>query len=457
MPVVERSEEAMETIIQNMAPRLVYLLEERRVPRAVIAAIGHDEMLTIAQFAKAGRNEDGFYAWLEEDLGIKVSDQGGRSLQARLADARDAAARHKEEAEAVDSKTRAMGLKPELQKGEQIELRRRYRELHGDIDDDEYPSYSYVNTRLEELEEGEIVAEKLSDVTTRQMELRQTPGHLGDITWSKRGEPVLRKHRIQGRLPTSTEEYRQLYRVMRYHWDIVRLRHGNRPMMKDLDDAFWTRHVEYMLGKEVHGYAVRDDNDDVIVKLSWIDFLKYDYEVRKRAVKRVNEMGATLGAAMIEARTNDELRTKFIVQRIAVSHLVPSSSHEPMPKGRGEKRPWGQEDGRATPRNRDEKGTGSKGSGNKGTGNKGQGKKSKKGGKSKGRDNDDPAWKRLQLARQKTKRGARPPDGKGDCWDYNLPHGCHKADCPFHHLCVYCGRSHSLVNCPEYEADQRKG
>ncbi len=461
MPVAVLAEATMDEIIKRMAPRLVYLLEERRVPRAAIAAIGQDEMLTVAQFAKAGRNEDGFYAWLEEDIGIKVTDQGGRSLQARLADAREAAAKHKEEAEAADSRNRAMGLQPELQKGEQLELRRSYREIRGDIPDEDYPAYSYINARLEELEEGEIVAETLADVTTRQMELRQAPGNLGDITWSKRGDPILRKHRVRGSLPENTEGYRQLYRVMRHHWDIVRLRHGNRPFMRDLDDMFWSQHVEYMLGKEAYGYAVLDEHDVPIVRLRWMDFLRFDQEVRKRAVKMVNETGASLGAAMIEARTNTELRTKHIVQRIAVSHLLDDHGAASSSSQRGAKRTLSLEDARPAGGGRD----GAKRTAIpaiadkvKAVTPKGRGKekgKAKKNSKGKGKDNEDPGWQRLRIAKQSNRRGERPPDGRGDCWDYNLPQGCRKPDCPFHHLCMFCGKSHSLTTCAEFDAAQR--
>ncbi len=206
MPVREIAEAEVNTTIGAMAPRLVFLLEERRVPRMVIAAVGGDDVLTVAQFSKTGRNEEGFYSWLEEDLGIKVSDQGGRSLQARMADAWEAAKRHKEEAETMAGRTRAMGLQPELQKGDQVALRKQYRELAGTLDDEEYPSYSYLNNRLEELEEGELVAETLDEVTTRQMELRQPADHLGGIAWNKKGEPILKKGKVRGSPPPRTRK-----------------------------------------------------------------------------------------------------------------------------------------------------------------------------------------------------------------------------------------------------------
>ncbi len=238
MPVREITEAEINAAISSMAPRLVFLLEERRVPRPVIAAVGGDDVLTVAQFAKTGRNEEGFYSWLEEDIGIKVTDQGGRSLQARMADAWEAAKRHKEEGETMAGRTRAMGLQPELQKGDQVALRKQYRELAGTIDDDEYPSYSYLNNRLEELEEGELVAETLDEVTTRQMELRQPTDHLGGIAWNKKGEPILKKGKVRGSLPTDTEGYRRAYRIMKHHWALVRLRQGDRPFLRGLDGEF---------------------------------------------------------------------------------------------------------------------------------------------------------------------------------------------------------------------------
>ncbi len=98
-------------------------------------------------------------------------------------------------------RTRAMGLQPELQKGDQVALRKQYRELAGTIDDEEYPSYRYLNNRLEALEEGELVAETLDEVTTRQMELRQPADHLGGIAWNKKGGPSSRGERSEAPSP----------------------------------------------------------------------------------------------------------------------------------------------------------------------------------------------------------------------------------------------------------------
>ncbi len=460
MPVRECTEEEVNSLIGTMAPRLVFLLEERRIPRPVIAAIGRDDVLTVAQFSKTGRNEEGFYSWVEDDLGIKVGDQGGRSLQARMADAWEASKRHKEEAESMAGRTRAMGLQPELQRGDQVALRKQYRDLAGAIEDDEYPSYSYLNNRLEELEEGELVAETLDEVTTRQMELRQPTDNLGGIAWNKKGEPILKKNRVRGSLPTDTEAYRRTDRVMRTHWALVRLRQGDRPFLRGLDSTFWTTHVEQMLGKDIHGYSVRDEYDRVIVKLSWADFLNFDQEVRKRAVRQVNETQATLADAINESRKDNELRTKFLVQRLAVAHLLPQPSGEnwgPLNPTRGPKRTVltledqtnrpnhpgasGSDAPAARPKKQPKK---------KAAGEKGGGK-----GKGTGKlDKSDPDWQRIAAAR-KISRHQQPGDGKGICWNYNRSIGCQRADCNFHHLCLFCGRSHSLARCTDFDAAQK--
>ncbi len=457
MPVQEFSEADINRLVEAMAPRLTFLLEERRVPRAVIAAIGHDDIVTVAQFAKTGRNEEGFYRWVEDDLGIKTTDQGGRSLQARLADAWEAAQRHKEEAETMAGRARAMGLKPETMKGDQIELRKKYRQVAGTIENDEYPSYSYIDSRLEELEEGELIAEPLDAVTTRQMELNQSSDSVRGITWNKRGDPVLKKHQVRGHLPRSTEEYRLLYRVMKHHWGIIRLRHGSRPFLLGLDFDFWANHVEHMLGREVYGYVIKDAQENILARLSWHDFLTFDQEVRKKAIQMVNEDGDTLAGAMTSARKDNELRTQIIVQSIAVAHLVsPPPMQLSQSGGRGLKRnnppPLALEDDM----HGDHRTSGSAGSqdGNKGSKGKGNKKKQNRGGKGKGtgKKADDPHWARLLAAKRLTKRSQTQPDGKGDCWDYNLPKGCTNPNCQFHHLCIFCGRSHPLPTCAEFSA-----
>ena len=173
---------------------------------------------------------------------------------------------------------------------------------------------------MQELEDNELCAEPLDAVTNRRYEIQQGSDDY-TIQWSKRGEAMMKRSTFRGILPKSTEEYRAIYTIMGHHWGLVRLKHSNRPYLQGLDTAFWSQHVEHMLGEEVRGLSVRNSSGAIAASTSWHTFIVYDQELRNRAFKLVNENGRTIREAMIEARNDNELRTKFLVTPLALSHL----------------------------------------------------------------------------------------------------------------------------------------
>ena len=123
------------------------MLEERKIPREVIAQIASLDITTTSQFARTGRNDDDFAQWLEEDVQAKKSDPGGRSLHARLFDAFDLST-------VILAKAKAGGQPTELFRGDHSELKRSYLTLVGPIRDELCPSHAYMNRRIQELEDN---------------------------------------------------------------------------------------------------------------------------------------------------------------------------------------------------------------------------------------------------------------------------------------------------------------
>ncbi len=64
------------------------------------------------------------------------------------------------------------GRPRELLKTAQLDLRKSLTSVVGRVRDDDYPSYQCIDLRLEQLEEGELRAERLDEVTSYQLELR---------------------------------------------------------------------------------------------------------------------------------------------------------------------------------------------------------------------------------------------------------------------------------------------
>ena len=193
------------------------------------------------------------------------------------------------------------------------------------------------------------------------------------------------------------------------------------------------------------GLTARSPLGGASVTTSWQTFIVYDQELRNLAFKLVNGRGSTIKEALVAARQDNELRTKFLVTPLALSHL---SAPPPIPAGNVGKRAAADADdwhaheehvGKRPP-NKKQK-TGEQKAGKKGDKGKSKGKSQGKG--------KQPKTRFAPLRNSgKLKFGA-----EGSCWDYNRPGGCGKGNtCDFAHTCAFCGGRHSVEDCDSYTA-----
>ncbi len=188
---------------------------------------------------------------------------------------------------------------------------------------------------------------------------------------------------------------------MSHHWALTRLRHSSRPFLQNLDDAFWTQHVRYMLGEEVRGLVAKSSSGAVLATTSWHTFIVYDQELRNLAFKNVNEQGMTIRDAMLAARRDNELRTKYLVTPLATAHL----GTPPQQGGGGRKRggaDW--DDGAAS---WEQSGKGKQPKKQKAGGKKGEKKGDKAGGKAKAKSKGKGPKTKLQMLRNAGKLEVR--------------------------------------------------
>ena len=78
--------------------------------------------------------------------------------------------------------------------------------------------------------------------------------------------------------------------------------------------------LEYLLGPKVYGYKSSRG-----VRLSWDDVLNYEFEIRKRAMRRINANNETIANALKEARENDELRSLHFTLQLVTSGTRPQA------------------------------------------------------------------------------------------------------------------------------------
>ncbi len=206
----------------------------------------------------------------------------------------------------------------------------------------------------------------------------------------------------------------------------MKIKHPERPVFKHLDDKVWNKLLDYLLGPTVNKYRSSRN-----IGLTWDDLLKYEFEIRKKAMRLVTNGGRTIAEAIKEATQDDELRSlHFTLQLVTSGRTARSRSPRRSPRRERNEAPK-------------VKGKG-KGDDRKGKG-KGKGKK--------GKNND--SWDQpsaevmAYTEAKKTERLTWKSNGKnicvrfnrGDCW---YPNSCREP-----HVCLRCGDNHPLYRCPK--------
>ena len=104
-------------------------------------------------------------------------------------------------------------------------------------------------------------------------------------------------HIVKGKrsapLPTNPEQLRDVFRVMGLHWEMVHLKGAGRSVLKDYSPLVFEKHVEFLLGDEC--YRIGEANPTMACRPSWDLLLKYDFELRKYAIKKGQRGRADLG------------------------------------------------------------------------------------------------------------------------------------------------------------------
>jgi len=305
-----------------------------------------------------------------------------------------------------------------------------------------------LESRLEQLDDGEIEAEPLSKVTTVALEQESVSTEPGaGIDVRKDGLLHVVKGKRTAPLPSGPEQFRAVMRVMGLHWEMVHLKGAGRAVLKDYTVSVFERHVDYLLGDQC--WLIGEANSTMAAGPSWELLMKYELELRKYAVRRVNETGKTLAEAMEEARHSIEHRTSYFITPLAMPHSRASTPQFAADQ-RGPKRP-----AEVFAKAFEDESASRRPSG------KGKSKGKDKGGKQKSGAGEKQlkgmapmaAYRVIRNAPAKYKVVMKGPDGKPRCHHFQAGR-CTVSGCIYGHSCVRCGGAHGVTKCPELGLDQ---
>ena len=320
----------------------------------------------------------------------------------------------------IRTEAKALGVTRQVDVIDRTAMKRAVEAVFGKIPLHESPSSDYLSHKMEQLEDNDITASPLDEVSSLiDADLSATvPG------WDNAGRSQLFRKRAKGSMPLTPEAFRTRLRIERNMWLFMATKFLNRPFLVGLTPAVFEEWTDYFLGGKVLLLEiVHADGTKHPLSPPWNIILSYELECRRHAVLKVQEEGITLMAGLAAAIRDPEL--KELAFTSAVAHLGRSStvnraSASVAGQTNSQNPNWPNKKARTgptTPNSGKSKGKGRKGKG-----------KGKGAGKAKG-----------------------TPDGRQICFSYNSVAGCSEP-CPDSrlHVCRVrgCFGNHPMMTCP---------
>ncbi len=441
---------------------LAWVLEDTGISRELRGKVGHMGIRRLNTFAKLEADEGRFRDALRNLFGLNPDeDPASRVQQALMVDAWDRARDRLRAQSAIDAEAAAEGRAKPMPRGQQINLRKTYEAAFGELRDDAYPSKDYLLELLDCIEENEYAPEELTSVSSWEQARCKPADDLALMIGTVKVRGTSKKFTVPA--PRNTDELRKTYRLLWTAWTVVRMKHPDRPELRDLGRATWEEVLDYLLGHRCWEKVTPSGT-----RISWTDLLAYEYQIRKYAAQYVNRGRGTMVEGLRAAVKDSELRNEYFVEQLATTRS--RRSRTPRRPGSGGNGGGG--------------GNGGSGGGNRGGGGKGgtawghggndgrpgssndgnNRNKGKKGGKkgggrgsNGGAGEGDEAETAEQQARAATNNARKreklkfvvEAGGKKQtvCIKYNRMEDC-GANCRYAHVCLRCGASHRLYVCP---------
>ena len=95
-------------------------------------------------------------------------------------------------------------------------------------------------------------------------------------------------------------------------------RYPNKSWAMDYNPATLRNHVDWLLGEHVAEPRAVSPSGEEAEGPSWPVVLRYELEVRKKAMRQINMFGVSLATAFAAGRRSDELRTRYFITPLAL-------------------------------------------------------------------------------------------------------------------------------------------
>ena len=427
--------------IKEMQSDLTYLLDDQGVPRDIQAALSMAGIKDVGTFAKIEDTPARFRDFMKDDIKLDISQSPRhRAMMAKMVLAWEAAGKRLDKRMNEQAEQRAGDLPRSLPKAVHLQVVRAFTKAHWELPDRMVPAPSYLEAKLEQIEDGELKPESWKEVTTKE-DSDDTAS--GSIRLMPDGSIKVRRGRAEGSVPSRPEELRRKFKVMAYCWEFARLRLPGKAFFQDYHMRMWDNYVEWLLGEDVYENFVHDDSGQVSYRPSWKIFTDFEYQVRKRMCYEVNNNGLSLKAGLDTAMAHMPTMTKYWTLPVSLAAASSVGSSSKRQRSRTPSRGQRPQDSFAQ---RQQAPTQPPPPFVPPAGGKGKGAKGKGKGKQRGGNQGGGNFGTAGPANWRAGQSNTTPDGRMKCFKFQrgkCSGGCGKV-----HQCLVCNGEHGMQNCP---------
>jgi len=313
--------EEQRTVLATMSTDLKFILSDKGLPPALQVRIGQHGFTTLSLFSLLSDTRTELRAYLSGSLGLDpmaadLTEQeriDRRINTARIIDAWETAKIRVEERARLEASQRASRTPLTLMASDHVNLRRTYEAEYGAVTDKKYPAEPAVERRFNEIEQGDLKAESLRDVPSRDEMIEDPVG----ASLDRDGTLRLRKGHQQVPLPQNSEDLRRRIAILGITYTLARYKHGHRTWLQGAAPAIWTTHVEWILGEDIAGFRVTVAGQAHCP--AWSQVLHFEHEVRKEATRLMAYEGHSLASSFELCRRDTTLKERHFSTPVAIA------------------------------------------------------------------------------------------------------------------------------------------
>ena len=283
---------------------------------------------SIRKFAAIGDTKAEVRAAFTADLGIDIAAGAARRAEmACLVTAWQVGVEVTEKEIQARVEAKNLGVPRQVTHADRIALLSAFERVHGRLEDRETPSADYISQKVEEVEQGELLASLLDEVGSKEESL--TLGVQSSLDTA--GRLRITREKKKSKLPGNSEELRAKLKLEGNTLIMLGAKFRNRAWFQGLVPNDFSKYADWLLGEKVFNLQIPKSATEGMRALNppWPTLLRYEHQVRKEAYKQAIRQNRPIRDTLMEACTNAELKEVHFLSPVALSFSTLEVSEGP--------------------------------------------------------------------------------------------------------------------------------